>query len=534
MHSGFEPIQKPEIFLALVSRLGTDTTKLAKLVSKSVARFGYKVVVIKASRSITDEFCAEVDDSDPEHRIEHLIDFCNSARACGTRKDLLALSAVRAIQSARALESESNDRTTPQRKILYLIDQFKRPEEIEHFRQIYGRQAIVFSLHANRHIRIRRLAERIADARPQNPDVSSYTSIAEKLLRRDDEEEEKPFGQNVRNAFPLADFVIDVALNEGQQYQAVDRFFEYFFGSPKSMPTVDEIGINAAFSASLSSTDLSRQVGAAVVDNSGVVQVTGWNDAPKPGGGTYLESDEEKFRDLDLGHDANERHKSKVFSNLISNLVSDGLIKSSEIEFEISDAFKHFKESNALRTRKSSLFDILEFSRSVHAEMNLISTAARLGISLKNATLYCTTYPCHNCAKHIVAAGISRVVFLEPYPKSLVSDLHSDAIDYVDDSNPLNEVSQPRVRFEQFRGVAPNRFPHLFKRGKRKDKLGNVSEWTPDLASPVRPIFVEGYIAREQFTLQTLDGILSTFKELPASATTTLRKFAPDFFNAKS
>ncbi|MDN3612645.1 hypothetical protein QWZ16_23945 [Vibrio ostreicida] len=26
-------------------------------------------------------------------------------------------------------------------------------------------------------------------------------------------------------------------------------------------------------------------------------------------------------------------------------------------------------------------------------------------------------FPCHNCAKHIVASGIKRVVYVEPYPK---------------------------------------------------------------------------------------------------------------------
>ncbi len=531
MASGFEPIQKPEIFLALVSRLGTDTSAFAKLIRKSLKKFGYDVRIIKASKAICSEFSTTFNENDPQHRVEGLIDFCNAARACSTRNDLIALSAVRAIQNERRIVSNKQDPTTPQRRILYLIDQFKRPEEIEHFRQIYGRQAIVFSLHANRQIRVRRLAERIAEARPENPDVSSYISTAEALLRRDDEEEEKPFGQNVRNAFPLADFVVDVALSEGQQQREINRFFDYFFGSPYAMPTIDEIGIHAAYSASMSSTDLSRQVGAAIVDHSGVVRATGWNDAPKPGGGTYLELDDEKFRDLDIGRDANERHKSRVFSNLISSLISDSIIDDEKLLFSANEAYNHVKQNKSMKTRKAMLFDILEFSRSVHAEMNLISTSARLGISLSGSTVYCTTYLCHNCAKHLVAAGVARVIFLEPYPKSLVSDLHSDAIDYVDDSSHKNEVKQERVKFEQFRGVAPNRFPHLFKRGRRKDALGVVSDWSPEQASPIRPIFIEGYIERERVTLRALEGILPKLRELPETSTAVIRKFAPKFFH---
>ncbi len=62
----------------------------------------------------------------------------------------------------------------------------------------------------------------------------------------------------------------------------------------------------------------------------------------------------------------------------------------------------------------AQIMDIIEFGRMIHAEMSALTDAARLGRSTKDATLYCTTYPCHLCAKHIVAAGIMRVVFLLP------------------------------------------------------------------------------------------------------------------------
>jgi deoxycytidylate deaminase len=68
--------------------------------------------------------------------------------------------------------------------------------------------------------------------------------------------------------------------------------------------------------------------------------------------------------------------------------------------------------------KDSQLMDILEFGRMIHAEMSAISDAARLGRETKATILFSTTFPCHICAKHIVSAGIGRVVFLEPYPKS--------------------------------------------------------------------------------------------------------------------
>lgn len=47
----------------------------------------------------------------------------------------------------------------------------------------------------------------------------------------------------------------------------------------------------------------------------------------------------------------------------------------------------------------------------IHSEIDAISKAAREGISLANATIFVTRYPCEACARAIVMAGIKRVVF---------------------------------------------------------------------------------------------------------------------------
>ncbi|MEJ7655371.1 MAG: deaminase [Chloroflexia bacterium] len=46
----------------------------------------------------------------------------------------------------------------------------------------------------------------------------------------------------------------------------------------------------------------------------------------------------------------------------------------------------------------------------MHAEMSALLDAGRRGVPVQGATLYTTTFPCHNCARHIVGAGIDRVV----------------------------------------------------------------------------------------------------------------------------
>ena len=57
-----------------------------------------------------------------------------------------------------------------------------------------------------------------------------------------------------------------------------------------------------------------------------------------------------------------------------------------------------------------------ELCYAVHAEQNAIIQAAKLGVSIEGATLYCTHQPCVMCAKMIVNSGIVRVVYQEGYP----------------------------------------------------------------------------------------------------------------------
>ena len=57
-----------------------------------------------------------------------------------------------------------------------------------------------------------------------------------------------------------------------------------------------------------------------------------------------------------------------------------------------------------------------EICRAIHAEQNAIIQAAVFGVSIKGATMYVTNYPCIICAKMIVNAEISELVYAEGYP----------------------------------------------------------------------------------------------------------------------
>ena len=57
-----------------------------------------------------------------------------------------------------------------------------------------------------------------------------------------------------------------------------------------------------------------------------------------------------------------------------------------------------------------------ELCRGLHAEQNAIIQAARQGTELKDSTLYCTTAPCSLCAKMLINAGVTRIVYEGSYP----------------------------------------------------------------------------------------------------------------------
>ena len=68
-----------------------------------------------------------------------------------------------------------------------------------------------------------------------------------------------------------------------------------------------------------------------------------------------------------------------------------------------------------------------ELCYGVHAEQNAIIQAAKYGININGATLFCTHQPCVICAKMIINAGISRVVYKNGYPDEFSLQLFNEA-----------------------------------------------------------------------------------------------------------
>lgn len=68
-----------------------------------------------------------------------------------------------------------------------------------------------------------------------------------------------------------------------------------------------------------------------------------------------------------------------------------------------------------------------ELCRGLHAEQNAIIQAARHGVNISGAVLYCTNSPCIICSKMLINAGVRQVVYQDGYPDQLSLEMLREA-----------------------------------------------------------------------------------------------------------
>jgi len=89
---------------------------------------------------------------------------------------------------------------------------------------------------------------------------------------------------------------------------------------------------------------------------------------------------------------------------------------------------QHCEQVGCLRERlKIPQGERHELCRGTHSEQNAIIQAATFGVSIKEATLYSTHFPCVLCTKMIINAGIKRVVYLQGYADDLSREMIQEA-----------------------------------------------------------------------------------------------------------
>lgn len=460
----------PELVVGVVGATGTDLGAVCDELEQSLGPCGYRsktIRVVDLLRSF--DRWSGLPAAPEDLRLRAHMDAGDQFRDITQLPDGLARLAILAIVEER--QRVTGSPTEPAPRCAYILRSLKRREEVDTLRAVYGASFILVGAYSPRGSRVARLASKISATHALvNPD--SFRATAEELVKRDLDDEEEQSGQRVGEVFPLSDFFVNTSHRAGLR-QAVERTIRLVFGYPFSTPTRDEFGMFFAHAAALRSGSLARQVGAAICTATGDIVAVGTNEVPRAGGGSYWDGDNIDQRDHVMGLDASDQKKRVMAAEVLGRLNRAGWLSESYASRSPEELARLALDDGAAPVlRNTQLMRVVEYVRAVHAEMAAITDAARRGTPVKGCTLYATTFPCHHCARHIVAAGVRRVVYIEPYPKSLATDLHRDSIEMEPEREPVDKVA-----FEPFVGVAPRQYNQLFSANRRKDSQGNAIRW---------------------------------------------------------
>jgi cytidine deaminase len=513
-----EDLQDPELFFGFVCPIGVGGGTLEWILTEVLEEVNYTLKIVKvidelkhikpSRRNLRLPYPDITAPSNEQQRYDNSINagnkFCElmgEVEGGGSAKGqdaLMALSIRRITQYRKAYWEDKRSRNEPVPPVpkewpfiplprhAYLFRSLKRAGEVTRLRRVYGRSFVLISAYSPREVRVDRLSRKLASSDLKfSPDYARHK--AEELIRKDEHELGTSHGQDVIHAYAMADFFVDASANPANITDQLRRFVAMLFNYQFHTPTPDEQGMSLANLAALRSSHLSRQVGAAITRLDGSTIAMGCNEVPKAGGDAYWAGDKGDARDFHLRKNTSLEVRDEVFQEVLTGTMNRlsqvGALKAATVKAFDKDPAQYIETTLRSALRESRLMDILEFDRSVHAEMMAISDAARRGVSLDGCVLYTTTFPCHNCARHIVSCGIRRAVYVHPYEKSLTKRLHGDAIG-VDLSA---HTGKSLVRFDPFVGVSPNLYVLLFTMGKRKGdgvRRKRIAHWERRTAQP--------------------------------------------------
>lgn len=472
-----------ELVFGLVSPIGIDYKPLVSSLKNYLEQFGYSSKEVKISDEFEDlakRLGIVIEDSTDQSQMAAMwrkIKLGDAICTATKQEDILARIATAVIEKGRERGTQGGENLSSP-KTAHIIISLKRPEEVATLRRIYGPGFFLIGLAANDSERNRYFNER-------GLAPSEWITLVEA-----DAAEKDDFGQRTRDTFYLSD--VFISLDEPSKQ--IERFLDLVFGSPFITPSFEERSMYLAYAASATSGDLARQVGAALMDDLGDCLGLGWNDVPKPSGGLYGMEDG-PHRDKDKGEDSNDTEKLDMAVKILRAI--DPKIQEADARMTAKD-----------KLSGTGFFDITEFGRAVHAEMAALLSCSRTGRTPRRAILFVTTFPCHNCTRHIIASGLSRVYYIEPYSKSKALKLHGDAC-------TESAIELGKIPFLPFIGIGPRRFLDLFSMSlgtgypiERKQN-GKKVEWNRRKAAPRLQMAPVSYLVREQLASTSLKDLVS-------------------------
>jgi len=283
-----------------------------------------------------------------------------------------------------------------------VIECFRNPIEIDFLRDEYP-HFYLFALYADKDERKRRKKA----TGEENFDESD---------ERDEGEKENKYGQHVRKCVTQSDIIINNSVlwrhsdDSKIFFIKIDEYLD-LLEQPYRRPSEEEMIMHLAYSVSLHSTCIQRQVGAVITDEDYRVLSTGYNDTPQ-----YSKSC------FELYSQCYRKIKKKTVLQQVCQSIKYCPFCGTNLHFK-KDLFKSEPKTiteeeficNSCNKDLSNILSAgkeLDFCRSLHAEENAILSNPYLSDKSykksRNMIIFTTTFPCMLCAKKIANSGIKQ------------------------------------------------------------------------------------------------------------------------------
>ncbi len=319
-----------------------------------------------------------------------------------------------------------------------VINSIKNPCEVAELKRYPN--AYLIAIDASSNIRWERVKDETYEGDLNQFREDDNRDKDEGLKCKDIRGQEYYYGQQVQKCIDLADILIDNDENfktprEKEDFEReIEGYIKLILNPGSRLPTAMEVLMNNAYCISLQSQCLKRRVGAIIVEQEPekeeyYIKSSGYNKVPEGNNECRVEY-KECYRD---------RRKREVLNEFeycpsCGEKIKKGDCKCSKCKTDLKKFISYGKG--------------LDVCRALHAEERAILQVSYLGgTSLRNTTLYTTTFPCALCAKQIIAVGISRICYVEAYPMEEAKDMLKSA----------------EVELVKFKGVKAQAFYKLFK-----------------------------------------------------------------------
>jgi deoxycytidylate deaminase len=448
------PFPGDTIILGFTGSIGSGCTEIAKGISK---HYKYKYFCLSDILRKVSE-----DDGKPNPTCEELQGLGNSLRAKNKNSFLVEKLFEKIGEGGNPINSSRG----------IIIDSIRNDGEVLTLRQFPF--FFLFSIHADEKIRLERT---LRDGKFKTQEEFHKADLR-------DQAEDIVHGQQVKKCNYLSDIIINNNKNIPQRANQAKKDFideinkkyislielnkEGQFLAPENLPSIDESFMTMAYAESQRSSCIKRKVGAIIasienIDTQGIESInknafvlsSGYNEVPFGSTPCILNPEFERcFRDF-----LQEEHGKKIcFCPACGRKINLPPVKCKFCGLDIPGGFlkvcpqcKNESEIKYTCECKSVIFEefllsggkLLDMCKALHAEENALLHLTKIGIqNSENLVLYTTTFPCNFCANKIVAAGIKKVVYADPYTMK--------------DSEKILETG--KVKTEKFQGIKSSAF----------------------------------------------------------------------------